>query len=150
MDILPYQLFYGLHNGSTRGADQIRRVKSRASISGELMVGAFPSFLAGFHMAYKIEKHIAKYTLADFCRRNHIKKLSLFGSALHGGMQQGSDIDLLVEFEENYIPGFFALCRMENELSDLLGRKVDLRTPQELSRYFRDEVVRTAEVQYEA
>jgi hypothetical protein len=62
--------FYGLHNGSTRGADQIRGVKSRASIRGELMVGAFPSFLAGFHMAYKIEKQIAKATFADFCWRS--------------------------------------------------------------------------------
>lgn len=97
-----------------------------------------------------IEKQISRDKLADFCRRNHIRRISLFGSALHGEMRQDSDIDLLVEFEETNVPGFFALCRMENELSDLLGRKVDLRTPQELSRYFRDEVVRTAEVQYEA
>jgi len=97
-----------------------------------------------------IEKHISKDTFADFCRRNHIKKISLFGSALHGELQQDSDIDLLVEFEDNHVPGFFALCHMENELSDLLGRKVDLRTSQELSRYFRDDVVHAAVVQYES
>ena len=97
-----------------------------------------------------IEKHISKDTFADFCRRNHIKKISLFGSALHGELQQDSDIDLLVEFEDNHVPGFFALCHMENELSDLLGRKVDLRTPHELSRYFRDDVVHAAVVQYES
>ena len=102
------------------------------------------------HMSYNIATRITRHTLINFCKRNHIKKLSLFGSALHGDMRQDSDVDLLVEFEENYVPGFFALCRMENELSDLLGIKVDLRTPKELSRYFRDEVTRTAEVQYEA
>ena len=97
-----------------------------------------------------IEKHIPKDKIADFCRRNHIKKISLFGSTLHGELQQDSDIDLLVEFEDNHVPGFFALCHMENELSDLLGRKVDLRTSQELSRYFRDDVVHAAVVQYES
>lgn len=97
-----------------------------------------------------IEKHISKNTFADFCRRNHIRKISLFGSAQQGNLQQDSDIDLLVEFEDNHVPGFFALCHMENELSDLLGRKVDLRTAQELSRYFRDDVVHTAVVQYES
>ena len=97
-----------------------------------------------------IEKHISKDTFADFCRRNHIKKISLFGSALHGELQQDSDIDLLVEFEDNHVPGFFALCHMENELSDLLGRKVDFRTSQELSRYFREDVVHAAVVQYES
>lgn len=97
-----------------------------------------------------IEKHISKDKLADFCRRNHIKKISLFGSALHGELQQDSDIDLLVEFEDTHVPGLFALCHMENELSDLLGHKVDLRTSQELSRYFRDDVVHAAVVQYES
>jgi uncharacterized protein len=97
-----------------------------------------------------IEKHISKDRFADFCRRNHIRKISLFGSALHGELRQDSDIDLLVEFEDNHIPGLFAFCHMENELSDLLGRKVDLRTEQELSRYFRADVVHAAVVQYES
>jgi len=97
-----------------------------------------------------IEKHISKDRFDDFCRRNHIGKISLFGSALHGELRQDSDIDLLVEFEDNHVPGLFALCHMENELSDMLGRKVDLRTEQELSRYFREDVVHAAVVQYES
>ena len=91
-----------------------------------------------------------KERVADFCRRNHIVKLSLFGSRLRGDFRRDSDVDVLVEFEQSHVPGFFRLARMERELSELLGRKkVDLRTPQDLSRYLRDDVVRTAEVQYE-
>ena len=96
------------------------------------------------------ELKISSERLTDFCRRNGIRKLSLYGSVLKKTMRPDSDIDLLVEFYDDRLPGFFSLCRMENELSDLFGRKVDLRTPQELSRYFRDEVLRTAEVQYES
>jgi uncharacterized protein len=101
-------------------------------------------------MSFKIEQQISRNKLIDFCRRNRIRKLSLFGSMLKGFEQPGSDIDLLVEFHDEHAPGLLALCHMENELSDLLRRKVDLRTPEELSRYFRDEVLRTAEVQYES
>lgn len=88
--------------------------------------------------------------LKTFCRNNHIMKLSLFGSALHGGLRPDSDIDLLVEFEKGHVPGLITLVGMEIELSGLLGRKADLRTPGSLSRYFRNEVVREAEVHYEA
>jgi predicted nucleotidyltransferase len=88
--------------------------------------------------------------LADFCRRRAIRKLSLFGSLLKGTARADSDIDLLVEFEPNKEPGLIAFAGMEIELSDLLGgRKVDLRTPRDLSHYFRDQVLRAAEVQYE-
>ncbi len=88
-------------------------------------------------------------TLARFCQKHHIRCLSLFGSQLKGTARPDSDIDLLVEFESNRAPGLIAITEMEQELSDLLGgRRVDLRTPGDLSRYFRDEVVRTAEVQY--
>jgi uncharacterized protein len=87
--------------------------------------------------------------LARFCERHHIRRLALFGSQLKGTARPDSDIDLLVEFDPAHIPGLFAIAGMELELSDLLGgRKVDLRTAGDLSRYFRDEVVRTAEVQY--
>jgi len=87
--------------------------------------------------------------LAEFCRRHHIRRLALFGSALREDFGPESDIDLLVEFEPGHIPGLFGIARMERELSALLGgRKVDLRTPEDLSRYFRDEVLRQAEVQY--
>lgn len=90
-----------------------------------------------------------KKELEDFCLKNGIKKLSLFGSILRDNFGPGSDIDVLVEFEPENIPGFFALSRMERELSQLFGgRKVDIRTPEDLSKYFRDKVVKSAEVQY--
>jgi predicted nucleotidyltransferase len=89
--------------------------------------------------------------LQALCRRYHIRRLSLFGSTLKGTNRPDSDVDLLVEFEPGATPSLFTMARIENELSPLLdGRKVDLRTAGDLSRYFRDEVVRTAEVQYEA
>lgn len=92
---------------------------------------------------------IKKDVIADFCRRNHISKLSFFGSVLRDDFRPTSDVDVLVEFEPEHVPGLFRLARMERELSALLGnRKVDLRTPQDLSRYFRDEVIATAEIQY--
>lgn len=89
--------------------------------------------------------------LEDVCRRHHIRRLSLFGSVLKGTAGLDSDIDLLLEFERGSTPSLFDLAAIEQELSALLGgRCVDVRTPQDLSRYFRDEVVREAEVQYEA
>lgn len=87
--------------------------------------------------------------IADFCRRHHIVRLSFFGSVLRDDFRPASDIDVLVEFEPEHVPGLLRLASMERELSVLLeNRKVDLRTPQDLSRYFRDEVIATAEVQY--
>jgi len=90
-------------------------------------------------------------TLAELCRRHHIRKLSLFGSQLKGTARPDSDVDLLVEFEPGSRTTLFDMAQIEIELSPLLGgRKVDLRTAQDLSRYFRDEVVRTAAPQYVA
>jgi len=87
--------------------------------------------------------------LAAFCEANGIRKLSLFGSQLHGTARPDSDIDLLVEFYPDRIPGFFGIARMERELSEMVeGKKVDLKTPMGLSRYFRDEVLREALPQY--
>ncbi len=100
-------------------------------------------------MAYRIGQHISKNKLAEFCRKHHIRKLSLFGSALRGRLRPESDIDLLVEFDPGHVPGFITLAGMEIELTEIIGRKVDLRTPQELSRYFRAQVVNAAEVQYD-
>jgi predicted nucleotidyltransferase len=89
--------------------------------------------------------------LASLCRRHRIRQLSLFGSTLKGSARPDSDIDLLVEFEPQAKPGLIALAGIELELSLLLnGRKVDLRTPDDLSRYFREEVLTTAEVQFAA
>ena len=90
-----------------------------------------------------------KEKIAGFCRRNHIRKLSLFGTVLREDFGPDSDVDVLVEFEPGHTPGFFRLFDMEEELSSLLGgRKVDLRTPEDLSRYFREEVLAQSRVQY--
>ncbi|HTL89141.1 MAG TPA: nucleotidyltransferase family protein [Leptolyngbya sp.] len=86
--------------------------------------------------------------LTDFCQRHHIQRLSLFGSVLRDDFTDESDVDVLVEFEPGNSPGYLRFAGMENELSDLIGRTVDLRTPDELSRYFRQEVLRSAVVQY--
>lgn len=92
-----------------------------------------------------------RQALAAICRKYRIVRLSLFGSRLKGTARPDSDVDLLVEFERGGEPGLLALAGIETELSQLLGgRKVDLRTAQDLSRFFRNEVVRAARVQYEA
>jgi predicted nucleotidyltransferase len=93
---------------------------------------------------------IPREAIASFCARNHIRKLSLFGSVLTSRFRGESDIDMLVEFEPGRVPGLLDIAGMEIELSGILGRKVDLRTPAELSNYFRDEVVASALPQYEA
>jgi uncharacterized protein len=89
--------------------------------------------------------------LALICRQHRIQRLSVFGSTLKGTARPDSDLDLLVEFEPQAKPGLIGMARIEMELSSLLnGRKVDLRTAQDLSRHFRDEVLRTATTQYAA
>lgn len=85
---------------------------------------------------------------AAFCQRHHIRRLALFGSVLRDDFRPDSDVDVLVEFEPGQRVGLIRLAGMELELSDILGRKVDLRTPADLSRYFRQEVLESAEVQY--
>jgi hypothetical protein len=93
--------------------------------------------------------NIDEEALAQFCQRHHIRRLSLFGSQLKRTARTDSDVDLLVEFDPEHIPGLLGIAGMEIDLSDMLGgKKVDLRTAGDLSRYFRDQVVRTAEVQY--
>jgi predicted nucleotidyltransferase len=96
----------------------------------------------------KIQLDIPSDRISLFCKKNHISKLSLFGSVLRADFGDDSDVDVLIEFESGHGTGYFGLARMERELSSILGRKVDLRTPQELSRYFRDEVMSNAEIQY--
>jgi len=93
---------------------------------------------------------IDRERLADFCRRHHIRKLAFFGSVLRDDFRTDSDVDVLVEFEPDARVGLLGMAQMEIELSDMFGRKVDLRTPLELSRYFRDEVLAKAEVAYAA
>ena len=86
--------------------------------------------------------------VVDFCERHHIRKLALFGSVLRDDFGPESDVDVLVEFEEEHVPGLIRLAGMEIELGEIIGRKADLRTAGDLSVYFRKEVVESAEVQY--
>lgn len=92
---------------------------------------------------------LAEEQIAEFCRRHHIRRLAMFGSALHGDQRPDSDLDVLVEFETGHTPGF-KFFDIEEELSTILGGKVDLNTPGFLSRYFRDEVLAEAEIRYVA
>ncbi|MEI7705599.1 MAG: nucleotidyltransferase family protein [Deltaproteobacteria bacterium] len=87
--------------------------------------------------------------IAEFCQRNHVRRLALFGSVLRDDFSPGSDVDILVEFEDGHVPGL-AFFSMESELSRILGRKVDRNTAGFLSRYFRDRVLAEAENQYVA
>ena len=90
---------------------------------------------------------IPKEQIAEFCRRHHIRKLALFGSVLRDDFRPGSDVDVLVEFEPGKTPGL-AFFAMQAELSELLGRSVDLNTPMCLSPYFRNQVLGEAEAVY--
>ena len=96
-----------------------------------------------------IEQH--RPEIDSLCRRHYVRRLALFGSILRSDFGPHSDIDVLIEFDPQHIPGFFRLSRIAEELSQLFGgRKVDLRTPQDLSRYFRADVLAHAQVQYAA
>jgi predicted nucleotidyltransferase len=99
--------------------------------------------------AGQMKVRLPRDKIADFCQRHHIRKLAVFGSVLHGDARPDSDLDVLVEFEPGHVPGL-AFFAMEQELSEVLGRTVDLNTPQFLSPYFRDKVLAEAEVQYAA
>ncbi len=92
---------------------------------------------------------VDKEQIAAFCRKHRIRRLALFGSVLRQDFPPDSDVDVLVDFESGFVPGLFGIARMERELGMLLGgRKVDLRTPEDLSRYFRHSVLAEAELQY--
>lgn len=108
------------------------------------------ALLAGIKVnkMFKLTDYIPKANLEKFCRENHITRMALFGSALCDELKPDSDIDILVEFDKNHMPGLLDLAGMEIELTDMIGRKVDLRTPAELSRYFRDDVLEKAREEY--
>ena len=93
---------------------------------------------------------IPREELADFCRCHHVRRLSFFGSILTPNFRPDSDIDILVEFTEGVPVGLFARGLMQQDLTELFGREVDLKTPGDLSRFFRESVVREASVQYVA
>ena len=90
---------------------------------------------------------IDKAAVAELCRKHHIRRLSLFGSVLGADFRDDSDVDVLGEFQPGCTPGF-AFFALQDELSDILGLKVDLNTPGFLSRYFRDRVMAEAELEY--
>ena len=94
--------------------------------------------------------HLSSGDLAPICQRHGIRRLAVFGSRLKGTARPDSDLDLLVEFEPDRVPGLLGLSGIELELTEALGVKVDLRTAQELSPYFRDEVMNQAQVAYVA
>ena len=100
-------------------------------------------------MLQKQVNNISKELIAEFCQKNQIRKFAFFGSVLRDDFSPESDVDILIDLESNHSIGLMKMAHMENELSDLIGRKVDLRTPQDLSKYFRDKVVSEAEVIYE-
>jgi len=92
---------------------------------------------------------ISAERIAAFCRRNHIRRLSLFGSVLRKDFNSASDVDVLVEFEPDHVPGFFHLSELEQELSHMFGgRRIDLVTPKFLNHRIRDQILSTAKVQY--
>lgn len=92
---------------------------------------------------------VPKDRIEAFCRRNHIRRLALFGSVLRGDFSPDSDVDVLVEFEPGQTPGL-AFFTMQHELSRMLGRKVDLNTAADLSPYFRQQILAEAQVLYDA
>jgi uncharacterized protein len=97
----------------------------------------------------RIRIQIPKERITDFCRQHHIRKLAIFGSALRDDFGPDSDVDVLVEFEPGHVPGL-AFFSIEQELSAILGRKVDLNTAGFLSPEIREVVLKEAEVQYVA
>lgn len=101
-------------------------------------------------MQVRPDLDILKDKIAEFCKKNHIRKLSLFGSALRDDFSPDSDIDILVEFEPDAHVGLIKFAGLELELSEILGRKVDLNTPGFISKYYREQVLAEAEVQYDA
>lgn len=101
-------------------------------------------------MTKKAHIEVPEDEIASFCKKHHIHKLALFGSVLRDDFGSDSDVDILVKFEPGHVPSLFHLFDMEDELSTILGVRVDLRTPGDLSRYFRQKVLFTAEVSYAA
>lgn len=92
---------------------------------------------------------VDQWKIADFCQRHDIRRLAFFGSVLREDFRPDSDVDVLVEFAPGKIPGLIRLAGMEIELSGIVGRRIDLRTPAEISRYFRQRVLAQAQVQYD-
>jgi len=100
-------------------------------------------------MSNKDRVKLTKDQIAGFCSKNHILKFAYFGSILRDDFNSDSDIDILIELDPDARIGLLEMAKMEIELSEMIGRKVDLRTPGDLSKYFRDKVMQEADIQYE-
>lgn len=139
----------GIIRRNVAGARVYYRSNPQSAINNELR--SILDKLATIAVADKTAARVSipNQLLAQFSKVHHIRKLALFGSVLRDGFRPDSDIDVLVEFEEGYTSGF-KMAGLESELSALIGRKVDLRTPEELNHYFREQVVRESEVRYDA
>jgi len=96
----------------------------------------------------KIPIPLPKSKIEKFCKKHHIVYLALFGSILTSRFSEKSDIDILVKFEKKHTPHLPGIVKMESELSSIMGREVDLKTPNDLSRYFRDDVLANAMIIY--
>lgn len=96
----------------------------------------------------KFSMRLNKKKIENFCKKHHIAYLALFGSILTSAFTDKSDVDVLVKFEKKHTPHLFGLISMESELSDIIGRPVDLKTPNDLSRYFREDVLAKAKTIY--
>ncbi len=92
--------------------------------------------------------YLSEEDIKEFCQRHSIRKLSLFGSVLRDDFTKESDVDILVEFQPGKTPGL-DIVTMEDELSNIINRQVDLRTLADISRYFRSEILMEAKVIYE-
>ena len=144
--------------GRVAGMERIRNGPHRLSSAGCPTEGHLPRCAVVYSLQERIRKWhdmepqvvLDKQAIAAFCQRHHITKLALFGSVLTDRFREDSDVDVPVEFERQHVPSLFGIARMERELSGLLARKADLRTPEDLSQYFRDDVMRHASVQYAA
>ena len=92
--------------------------------------------------------HFPEGFLEGFCKRNHIQKLSFFGSVLRSDFRSDSDVDMLVEFASGKTPSLLRIAGLEIELAKIVGRKVDLRTPEDLGRHMRTRILGEAQLQY--
>jgi len=96
----------------------------------------------------KLPIRLQKSKIESFCKKYHIAYLALFGSVLTSNFTKKSDVDILVRFEKKHTPHLFSMIRMELELSDIVGYPVDLKTPNDLSPYFRNDVLTKAKTIY--
>ena len=91
---------------------------------------------------------IPKAWIEKFCKAHHVVKMALFGSVLSDHFSETSDVDILVEFDPDHVPGLFEIVDMKDELSKNIGREVDLRTPEDISKFFRNEIIQQSYLLY--